>query len=579
MIDLGVFLDHYVLVGLIILFLSSVLFTAGSFSWVKILVENFHASPGLVLAFGCCNGSIAVVAELLVKNPIPSVLMSLVPVVTVLELWLVSRDRAWAYLFILSAFLLNFSAVHNLAVAAINVRSSWTFWEPTSLENRITIFILTLLLTSGMLFLLRKFMPARELFSLMHSREESMILMIYMFASSGVIIVASWVTTPILFRSDLPNDISIPIHIDLILKDLLLLACSYMITLLQCRSELILQRNSNLDSKLQKEKNYRSTQQQQSIVSYVADIRQNRLVEGMECFADCLRGNPPDDYQHILREFTHTCVHLEDQATVLEQSRIITEEWRNEDVGKRGSIKAFRIRMSGPRLKDMLNLPEQIQLEYKDDNPWIWFEVRLTIVVDKDSILAYVDLVDVNEQVAREAVLLAAAQVDVLTGIYNRSALEQNIRRYLSRESPVGSLFMIDLDNFKRVNDTLGHQAGDNLLADVARGICHVFREEDIVGRIGGDEFCVFAVGLRGHKAVSECARRLIRTTCSTRSLGDGTSFQTTLSIGIAICPEYGQDYETLYEHSDIALYLAKRGGKNMYRIYSGEEREIYKGQ
>ncbi len=531
------------------------------------------------IGFWGLNGTLGVVIELLVPIPTPAALMALVPMVTMLEVRLVSKDRPWVYLIILSAFLINFSAVHNIVVAAINLQSSWELWEPSSLENRITIFTLTLLFTSCILFLLRAFMPAKELFSLMHSREESTILMIYMLASSGVMIISSWVTAPVLFRPDLPGDVSFSMHVDLILKDLLLLACSYMITLIQCRSETILQKKNKLDIKLKQEIKYRSTLQQQAVLSFVADIMQNRIVEGLEYFALCLRGNPPDDYQHILREFTQCCVHPKDQDTVLEQTRLISEEWRNENAGMRGSIKAFRVRLSGTRLEEMVNLPESVQLVYKKDNPWIWFEVRLTIVVNDASLLAYVDLVDVNEQVDREAVLLEAAQLDVLTGIYNRSAMEQNIRRYLSKNNAVGSMFMIDLDNFKRVNDALGHQAGDLLLTDVARGICRVFRAEDIVGRVGGDEFCVFAVGLRGHKAVAECARRLLRTVCPTRTLGDGTSIRTTLSIGIAICPEYGEDYDTLYEHSDIALYLAKRSGKNMFRIYSGEKREVYRGE
>ena len=153
------------------LFLSSVSFTVASFHWVHKLVADFHVKAWHMLAAGVCNGSIAVVTEFLVDRPAPFAMMAFVPLVTVLELRLVSRDRAWVYLFVFAAFLLNFSAIHDLMVAVMGLWPAHVPWDPSALEYRISIFTLALLTATGMLALLKRFMLAEELFS--QSGEES----------------------------------------------------------------------------------------------------------------------------------------------------------------------------------------------------------------------------------------------------------------------------------------------------------------------------------------------------------------------------------------------------------------------
>lgn len=258
-----------------ILFLSSVLFTFASFYWVRKLLSEFRGSLWTALLAGSFNGIIAVLAETAVDGPAPYVMMAFVPIVTVVELRLVSNDSIWAYLFVLSAFLLNFSAVHDLAVAAMGLLSYKEVYSPYSVEYRIGIFTLALLSAAFILILLARFMPAKELSALMHSREKSMILFTYMMLGSIVLIIASAVTVPVLFSDSIPDDISIPVYQDLILKDLLVLACSYVIALLQCHAERASQKNSDLTEALQQEKEFRCAIQRQAIMSYTVNIRKN----------------------------------------------------------------------------------------------------------------------------------------------------------------------------------------------------------------------------------------------------------------------------------------------------------------
>lgn len=560
-----------------ILFLSSILFTFASFYWVRKLLSEFRASLWTALLAGSFNGIIAVLAETAVDRPVPYMMMAFVPIVTVLELRLVSNDSIWAYLFVLSAFLLNFSAVHDLAVAAMGLWSYREVCSPFSAEYRIGIFTLALLSAAAILVLLARFMPAKELSALMHSREKSMILFTYMALGSVALILASAVTVPVLFSDSIPDNISIPVYQDLILKDLLILACSYVIALLQCSAERASQKNSDLTEALQQEKEFRTAIQRQAIMSYTVNIRKNCIIEGLSYFSKYIEAGGSNNYSRLLREEICPNVHPDDRIKVMEESTPHTQE--RQGAGENSSH-AFRFRISLQYLDRAVNWTPSDTCGCDEDTEWIWVEARI-IIVHEDSAggdIAYIDLIDVNECVEQENELLNAAQIDGITGLYNRSALEKHIELQLCERIVSGAMFIIDMDNFKMVNDSFGHRAGDRLLNEMATVIRAHFRQKDIIGRIGGDEFCVYAPNLRSIKSIEDKARRLNASATRTHVTEQGREFQTTVSIGIALCPDFGDAYDSLYEHADIALYQAKTSGKNTYRIYSGEPRVEYSG-
>ena len=557
------------------LFLSSVSFTVASFHWVHKLVADFHVKAWHMLAAGVCNGSIAVVTEFLVDRPAPFAMMAFVPLVTVLELRLVSRDRAWVYLFVFAAFLLNFSAIHDLMVAVMGLWPAHVPWDPSALEYRISIFTLALLTATGMLALLKRFMLAEELFSLIHSRQKSTILLVYMLASGGVMILASWVTVPVLFRGDIPAEISVPVHLDLVLKDSLLLACGYMITLFQCRAERFLKKSDVLNGELRKEKNFRTALQKRAVLNYIANLDQNRIVEGLEKFSPRLSQGLQGGHREILERFIQACVHPQDQEALRAQLLFPAPEHQGEG----SEVQTVRARISAPLFQENIRLPEGGEPEQGTNGPWRWLEAQVTLVAGAEGRLAYVSLVDVDAEVAQDIQLQRAAQTDPLTGLLNRGALEQGVRRYLAGESACGALFMVDMDDFKKVNDRFGHAAGDALLREVARAIRGVFRAEDLLGRIGGDEFCLFAAGLQERVALAQRAEQLLEAVHRVRIPEAKDAFQVTLSVGAAACPEFGREYETLYERADIALYQAKCQEKNTICFYTGQKRSEYHGE
>ena len=162
---------------------------------------------------------------------------------------------------------------------------------------------------------------------------------------------------------------------------------------------------------------------------------------------------------------------------------------------------------------------------------------------------------------------------DSLTGLPNRSFFSQLLshgiaeaKRYERRLA----LLFLDLDRFKIINDTLGHDAGDELLKEVARRLTEALRETDTVARLGGDEFVVLLPEMNDEKQLSEVARKILSAVGKPFHLA-GQDLRVTVSIGISVFPLDGEDEQTLLKNADIAMYHAKEGGKNNFCFYSDE--------
>ncbi len=163
------------------------------------------------------------------------------------------------------------------------------------------------------------------------------------------------------------------------------------------------------------------------------------------------------------------------------------------------------------------------------------------------------------------------ARQDLLTGLPNRRALESDLEALIEAgENARAAVLFLDLDGFKVINDTLGHEAGDALLRLVAERLSGAMRDGDLVARMSGDEFVVVASGLRHRSEASEIARRIFTALSSSFSF-NGSQLGLTVSIGVAFLPEDGSDAHTLLRHADSAMYRVKRSGKNGLKYYSPE--------
>ena len=173
-----------------------------------------------------------------------------------------------------------------------------------------------------------------------------------------------------------------------------------------------------------------------------------------------------------------------------------------------------------------------------------------------------------NEERLRQVQMSNKAKMDALTGILNKGAVTETIKEYLAESEPdqLHALLMIDCDNFKAVNDTFGHAVGDEVIKYFASILKRTFRDSDIKGRFGGDEFMVFmknttkeATALRAGQ-LNEAIRKPY--------LKDGKEIKISCSIGISYFPKDGKDFDTVFASADDALYKAKSLGKDRFFEY-----------
>ncbi len=180
---------------------------------------------------------------------------------------------------------------------------------------------------------------------------------------------------------------------------------------------------------------------------------------------------------------------------------------------------------------------------------------------------------DLSERRRSEAEITRLAMFDGLTGLANRQRMRLSLDKTLAQ--PAGAfrpaaVFLLDLDRFKAVNDTLGHQAGDQLLKQVAQRLQRGVGDAGLVGRLGGDEFEVLLPGISSPEALSVLARDLIAAVAQPYFIG-GASIAIGVSIGIALAGVPGDDAETLIRNADLALYAAKGDGRGVHRFYQPE--------
>lgn len=163
------------------------------------------------------------------------------------------------------------------------------------------------------------------------------------------------------------------------------------------------------------------------------------------------------------------------------------------------------------------------------------------------------------------------ADTDLLTGLNNKLATERKIKEYMSQNPQSQSMmFMVDVDNFKKINDTMGHAFGDEVLRSLGQQIGGIFRASDIIGRIGGDEFMIFLKDIPDADAVRKEAKKVENFFRSFQA-GEYVKYAATASIGVAIYPQEGGDFETLYKAADQGVYKAKKRGKNQLAFYRDE--------
>lgn len=297
---------------------------------------------------------------------------------------------------------------------------------------------------------------------------------------------------------------------------------------------------------------YHSAILSEAMITYEINVSKDTFIRGNENWYKEFGIKPDNNYSEMVKNIAKNIIYKDDKDVFLN-----TFLCKNLLTAHKNNI-------------------SEIKLEYRrmnQENKMIW--VICTMHLIKDSItndikaLAYVK--DIDKQKNEEIRLKIKAERDTLTGLYNKGTTEKLINDFLgSEESSLGihAFLIVDIDNFKSVNDNLGHVFGDKVLFEVSKHLKPIFRKDDIVGRIGGDEFIVFLKNIQSFGNAKKKAEKICDIFRNSYTENKKT-YKISGTVGISFVPEHGTIFEDLYQKADIALYYAKSKGKDKYALYN----------
>ena len=272
-------------------------------------------------------------------------------------------------------------------------------------------------------------------------------------------------------------------------------------------------------------------------------------------------------------EISTDTLHLSDYyGSVAGQSFVITEYSQKAIIEKRVYEKDIPIFLHMiENLRNNMKIANTILRFLHDDGRYYWYHLIGAVITNNSGQTERVvgKAVNMNRQKQEMLELVDRAQRDPFTKLYNKTMTEMLVRQYLSYETEWNhALLVIDVDNFKEINDTFGHLCGDAVLIEISRILMEKFSNAGVVGRIGGDEFLVFLRGERDRKAIRKKAQEVCRVFRQAEILSN-VGHLLSASVGVAVAPEDGSTYEELFHKADRALYVSKRQGKNSVVFHS----------
>ena len=280
------------------------------------------------------------------------------------------------------------------------------------------------------------------------------------------------------------------------------------------------------------------------------------------------------------------CTDISGNITFLNKVAETMTGWSLQEAAGRSMTEVFRIRddSSGETIPDPMamaikydrtvHLPPNCTL-VRRDGAEIPIEDSVAPIHNRDGRAsgAVIVLRDVSAGRALTRQLTHSAQHDFLTGLPNRLLLNDRISQAIAmaaRHKKKVAVMFLDLDGFKHINDSLGHQIGDKVLQSVAKLLLECMRESDTLSRQGGDEFITLLPDLEHRENAAITAEKLLQATTNALSI-DQHRLRITASIGVSLYPEDGLDASTLIKNADIAMYQAKKNGRQKYQFFKPE--------
>lgn len=299
-----------------------------------------------------------------------------------------------------------------------------------------------------------------------------------------------------------------------------------------------------------REEQYRQAILADAMASYVINFSRGVFESCKISSEHCLTVMPGDPYDTVLLEETRSRFMDEDRLNFLNEflSVPVMERYR------RGITES--------------------SLEYRmlcENGRDIWMRTALHMVLDSVSneYKGFMYVTDIDKRKREELELMRLSEQDSMTGLYNKSTAAARISELLKTYEGVqsGVFMMLDIDHFKSVNDQYGHPYGDQILTGVAKILRDSFRERDILGRLGGDEFCVCFCGMRTVERIKQSAREILEAVSALVDPATGKP-PVTCSIGVTVSGGVQKTFSQVYQEADQALYQVKNQGRNGLAFY-----------
>ena len=457
------------------------------------------------------------------------------------ELWLLFKKSLRDTFFVTLAVMMNIMCLRGIIISLFSFALGSTLYAVCS-DWRVFLKIVSVsnLLETAAIYIIMRFMSMDNLRTAMHDKTQSKYIILwaalcvlFMLRSSAEYI--SGYTMPHLYI----------IHMSycfmLLLSFYYLLVYTFRIN----KAAELREINKSLNKELGMQMVLQSTLTRDAIYTSRVNLAQNKIISGFEAYELPLE-HVSDEYDYWF-EFARTKVHPDDW------------ELYSKTFMRQNLLNGFRMGA------------EPAPFEYRHlrkSNEYFWVRIVLRMYGDaeSDDVYLFSYAYNIDEEVRSREELVLQAQTDLYTGLYNKATTEKIIGDAVKSVS--GLLFLLDVDDFKNVNDGFGHEAGDFVLKFIAEAMSELFCEDCILGRIGGDEFMVFAQGKADISAAKERATELLL------KLKAGVDYESvrliiSASIGVVAVDGKEESFSSAYNKADAALYKAKSEGKNRFAIYN----------
>lgn len=471
-----------------------------------------------------------------------------------LNFYLLYRDALVKMLFCASSCLLHVMALRAFVTGIISVVLDCSVYD---VANDPILFLVSIgvgaAITNIAILLVLKFISAEKIKIINQHKEQQWFLIAWMSVFNVYLLFNSGVFWEKTYHPNLVgNEIIVSVAILLGLYIVVFFAFKT-ITLLGYKIK-----SAELQREIYQEQQFKTATIKDAIMSYEINITQDRMLKGFE-EEEAELGEMVHCYSDMLAFMIHRFIYSEDIEKFAQY-------------GSRSNL-----------TREFEEGRSETKIEYRrltEAGKYIWVRTVTNLIQSAESgdLIAFVFVKDIDAEKEHQLNLQYKAERDPLTGLYNKGMTEKLVNETLTfHPAQTGSaLFMIDADNFKKVNDQLGHVYGDAVLCELAEKLQRIFRADDIVGRIGGDEYIAFMSKGASQATVKEKSAEICKAFYTVISGENGESFIVSGSVGISISPKDGDTFAELYHKADIALYEAKRNGKNNYVVYRGNNFASY---